>query len=63
MLSALLLKYARSLTREAVVECAMIFCFAYLAYISAEIFGLSGIIALLTSGIGMAQYTWFSLST
>ena len=61
-LSALLLKWARSLTKSPVVECAMIFCFGYLAYVLAELFRLSGIIALLTSGIGMAHYTWYNLS-
>jgi NhaP-type Na+/H+ or K+/H+ antiporter len=61
-MSAFLMKYARSLTRDAVVECVMIFCHGYLAYVTAEMLNLSGIIALLTSGVGMAHYTWYSLS-
>ena len=61
-ISALLMKNLRSLTRDAVVECAMIFCHGYLAYVTAELLTLSGIISLLTSGIGMAHYTWYSLS-
>ena len=62
ILSALLMKQARSLTKSPVVECAMIFCFGYLAYISAELCHYSGIISLLTSGIMMAHYTWYNLS-
>ena len=56
------LKHARSLTKTPVVECALIFSFAYLAYVSAEIWHQSGIIALLTCGVTMAHYAWFSLS-
>ena len=62
VISAFLMKYARSLTRDAVVECAMIFCHGYLAYVTAEMLSLSGIISLLTAGIGMAHYTWYNLS-
>ena len=57
-----LLKRVRSLTKTPVSECAMIFCFGYVAYICAELWHLSGIISLLTSGIAMAQYAWFNLS-
>jgi len=42
------------LTRDAVVECAMILLHGYLAYVTAEILELSGIIALLTAGVVMA---------
>lgn len=57
-----LLKRVRALTKTPVSECAMIFCFGYVAYITAELWHLSGIISLLTSGITMAQYAWFNLS-
>jgi len=40
----------------------MIFCFAYVSYVTAEIFHLSGIITLLTSGVMLANYAWFNLS-
>lgn len=62
VLVSLLIKYFHSLTRNSVVECAMILLNGYLAYVTAEILELSGIIALLTAGITMAQYTWYSLS-
>lgn len=40
----------------------MVFCFGYLSYGIAEFIHCSGIIALLTSGIIMAHYTWYNLS-
>ena len=45
-----------------VVECSMIFLFAYMSYVVSELLELSGIIALLTCGLIMAHYTWFNLS-
>ena len=57
-----ILKHVRSLTKTPVVECALIFSFAYLSYVTAEIYHQSGIITLLTCGVTMAHYAWFSLS-
>jgi len=57
-----LMDRARSLTKSPIVECAMIFCFAYLSYVCAELTHLSGIIALLTTGIIIAHYGWYNLS-
>lgn len=51
-----------SLSKNSVVECALIFCFGYIAYIVAENFHQSGIIALLTCGIVQAHYAWYSMS-
>ena len=62
LLCSYLLKRVRALTKTPVSECAMIFCFGYVAYITAELQHLSGIITLLTSGVVMAQYAWFNLS-
>lgn len=55
-------KYLRSLTKSAVVECALVFIFAYLSYIVSEMSSYSGIISLLTSGVFMAAYAWYNLS-
>ena len=55
-------KYLRSLTKSSIVECALIFIFAYLSYIVSEMTGFSGIISLLTSGVFMAAYAWYNLS-
>ena len=52
----------RSLTKRPVVECTMIFCVAYIAYVTAELLEFSGIISLLTVGITVAHYGWYSLS-
>lgn len=57
-----LLKKVRSLSKTPVSECTMIFCFAYISYVTAELMALSGIITLLCSGIMMANYAWFNLS-
>ena len=62
VLSSLLLKKCRALTKSPVVECAMIFSFAYVAYVVAELWHFSGIITLLTCSVMMANYTWYNLS-
>ena len=52
-ISALLLKYLRMLTRDAIGECVLLFCIGYLAYVTAESCKQSGIISLLTAGVIM----------
>lgn len=59
---ALMFKYVRTLTKSQIVECVMLFMFAYLSYIVSEMNAFSGIIALLSCGIIMAHYAWFNLS-
>ena len=62
VLSALMLKKVRALTKTPVVESCMIFCIAYVGYVLAELWHLSGIITLLTCSVMMANYTWYNLS-
>ena len=62
LLQSYLMKKARSLTKSAVAECAIIFSLAYISYVTAEIVHFSGIIALLTCGVTMAHYGWYNLS-
>lgn len=62
ILASVTFKHARSLTKNPVVECAFIFLFAYLSYIVSEMLNQSGIITLLTSGMVMGHYAWYSLS-
>ncbi len=62
IVASLLLKKVRALTKTPVSECAMVFCFAYVSYVLAEIWHLSGIITLLTCSIVMANYAWYNLS-
>lgn len=56
-----LLKHMRSLSK-APGGCVLIFCFGFLSYLAAEVQGQSGIIAILASGMVMANYAWFNLS-
>lgn len=62
VLACLLLKKVRSLTKTPVSECACIFSFAYVSYVCAELWSLSGIITLLTCAVMMANYAWYNLS-
>ena len=62
LLASILFKQMRSLTQSSALECLMIFCVAYMAYVTAELAAFSGIISLLTSGVVMAHYAWYSLS-
>lgn len=62
ILSSVLLKKMRSLTKSPVIECSMTFSFAYVAYVLAEIWQLSGIITLLVCSVMMANYTWYNMS-
>jgi len=41
----------------------IIFGFGYLSYLVSEVAECSGIISLLTSGIVMAHYSWYNLSS
>lgn len=53
----------RLLSHNTILECNLVFCFGYLSYSIAELIHCSGIIALLVSGILMAHYTWYNLTT
>ena len=45
-----------------VMECVILFGFAYVSYCLSEIVECSGIISLLTCGVIMGHYTWYNLS-
>jgi NhaP-type Na+/H+ or K+/H+ antiporter len=62
MLSALIFKHFRFLTRNPIIEVTLSFIFGNMSYVIAEIMHMSGIISLLTCGIVMAHYTWYNLS-
>ena len=57
-----LLKTFRSLTKSVVSECTVLFSFAYLAYVSAELMSLSGIISLLVCSIILKEFAWLNCS-
>jgi NhaP-type Na+/H+ or K+/H+ antiporter len=52
----------RFLTHSPVHETLFVFSFGYLGYMFSELFELSGIITLLTTGVLMAHYAWYNLS-
>lgn len=63
LIASYFLKSMRFLTVSSIKETLLIFSFGYLAYSTGEIAHMSGIISLLTSGIVMAHYGWYNLST
>jgi NhaP-type Na+/H+ or K+/H+ antiporter len=62
LFSALLLKKCRMLSHNPAVESVFVFSFAYLSYATSERFHFSGLIALMTTGVMMSQYSWYNLS-
>ena len=62
LIGSFIFKKMRFLTVSAVKETLLIFCIGYLAYAVGELAHMSGIIALLTSGVIMAHYAWYNLS-
>ena len=65
ILACVILKYCRFISlshHSAVLETAIVFFFGYMAYVSAEILELSGVISVLVCGILMAHYLFYNLS-
>ena len=62
LIASLMFKYIRALTLHAALESLLIFCIAYMAYDTAAMLGFCGTISLLTCGIVMAHYAWYSIS-
>jgi len=57
-----MLKKVRVLSKSSVSECAIIFIWAYISYVAAELWHFSGIITLLSASVTMANYAWYNLS-
>jgi NhaP-type Na+/H+ or K+/H+ antiporter len=62
LISSYVLKTFRAFSKNPVYESVMIFCTAYISYVTSESAEYSGIITLLTCGVVMAHYTWYNLS-
>lgn len=62
MISAYILKRARSLTHNVISECTVLFAFAYLSYVSAELMSLSGIISILACSMIEKEFSWMNMS-
>lgn len=60
--TALFMKYFRSLTHSAINQAVVILCFAWISYVTSELFHESGIISLLVCGIVQAHYAYYNLS-
>ena len=62
IVSAFIFKNCRMLTHSASTETIILLMIAMITYNVSEALQQSGIISLLTTGIFMAQYTWYNLS-
>ena len=62
LFSSYVLKSFRAFSKNPVSESMIIFCIAYLSYVTSEVAEYSGIITLLSCGIVMAHYSWYNLS-
>jgi NhaP-type Na+/H+ or K+/H+ antiporter len=52
----------RFIAASTIRETLFFFIIGYLAYTTGEMTDMSGIIALLTSGVVLAHYGWYNLS-
>ena len=62
LLSGLMTKYFRFLTRNSVHETFLLISIAFLTYYIADLFEMSGIISIIVTSVMQAQYSWYNLS-
>ena len=62
LLSGLMTKYFRFLTRNSVHETFLLVTIAFLSYYIADLFKMSGIISIIVTSVMQAQYAWYNLS-
>lgn len=62
LLAALATRYLWSLREDPSKEVALMFYIAWLGYVVAEIFGVSGVITILICGILSNHYAWYNLN-
>ena len=62
ILSALITRNFRLLNSQPHHEVALLFLLAYLGYILSMMLGASGVLAILTTAIMMAHYSWYNIS-
>ena len=53
---------AQSVEREMALWVRIVFAFAYLSYVTAELLALSGIISLLVTAIFEKEFAWLNMS-
>ena len=62
LLSGLVTKHFRFLTRNSVHETFFLATIAFLSYYLADLFEMSGIISIIVTSVMQAQYAWYNLS-
>lgn len=62
LLSGLMTKYFRFLTRNSVHETFLLISIAFLVYYIADLLKMSGIISIIVTSVMQAQYAWYNLS-
>ena len=62
LLSGLVTKHFRFLTRNSVHETFFLITIAFLSYYLADLFEMSGIISIIVTSVMQAQYAWYNLS-
>ena len=62
LISGLMTKHFRFLTRNSVHETFLLISIAFLAYYIADLLKMSGIISIIVTSVMQAQYSWYNLS-
>ena len=62
VLSGLMTKHFRFLTRNSVHETFLLVTIAFMSYYMADVFEMSGIISIIVTAVMQAQYSWYNLS-
>lgn len=62
VVSGLMTKHFRFLTRNSVHETFLLVTIAFLSYYVADLFEMSGIISIIVTAVMQAQYSWYNLS-
>ena len=62
LLTGLVTKQCRFLTRNSVHETFTLIIFAFMSYYVADMHELSGIISIIVTAVMQAQYSWYNLS-
>ena len=62
LLSGLMTKHFRFLTRNSVHETFLLIMIAFLSYYIADLLKMSGIISIIVTSVMQAQYSWYNLS-
>ena len=62
VITGLMTKHMRFLTRNSVHETFLLITIAFLSYYVADLLKMSGIISIIVTSVMQAQYSWYNLS-